>query len=140
MTTQCVVVAVLMVPNGGTSNESNRRTSASLNRRADLISNGERDEMNVESIRLRQLADALEYLDALTGFDYQVRGDEIRVEWTTGGACVGYKEMTKAIARVVSERYEGLRLEAITAAEKRVAELRAELESSQGKRADEVKP
>lgn len=87
----------------------------------------------MESIYLRQLADAIDYLDALKGFDYQVRGDEIRIEWTTGGACAGYKEMSRAIGRVVSERYQGLRLEAIAAAENRVAELRAYLDSSQGK-------
>jgi TRAP-type uncharacterized transport system substrate-binding protein len=93
--------------------------------------------MNMESTYLRQLAAAIDDLDALKGFDYQVRGDEIRIEWTTGGACAGYHEMRKAIAQVVSERYQGLRIEAITAAEKRVAYLRAELSSSQGKPAEQ---
>lgn len=64
----------------------------------------------MESIYLRQLADAIDELDALKSFDYQVRGDEINIEWTTGGSCNGYQQMRKAIARVVSERYQGCAL------------------------------
>ena len=80
-----------------------------------------------EALKLRILADAIDTLEALNKFDYQVRGNEIRIEWTTGRSCSGYQEMSKAIAEIVSERYEGLRLEAITKAEKQVAILRAQL-------------
>lgn len=83
--------------------------------------------MNYEASRLRQLAQALDFLEALNGFDYQVRLDEIKVDWITGRSCNGFKEMSAAIAEVVSERYQGLRLEAIAKAEKRVAELRRQL-------------
>jgi len=83
--------------------------------------------LTIEAMTLRQLASAIDYLEALKGFDYQVGGNEIRIEWITGGACNGYDEMRKAIAAVVSARYQGLRLEAITEAENRVAALREEL-------------
>lgn len=86
--------------------------------------------MTLEPTNLRRLAAAIEFLEALNSFDYQVRGDEIRIEWLTGSSCAGYAEMRKAIAQVVTERYQGLRLEAIAAAEKQVAELRAELAAS----------
>lgn len=88
--------------------------------------------MSYESTRLRQLAEAIDRLSVLKSFDYQVRGDQVRVEWQTGASCNGYKEMSHDIAVIVAEGYDALRLEAINRAEQRVAACRQALAEEQG--------
>lgn len=83
--------------------------------------------MNNESLKLRLLAEAIDRLEALQKFQYQVPVNEFQVSWNTGSAVAGYREMSVDIATIVGERYQGLRLEAIAKAEKEVALRRSAL-------------
>lgn len=82
-----------------------------------------------ESIRLRQLAAAIEEYEALKSFDFKVAsGSDVRVEWRLGAACVGYKETAAAISTIVGERYDELRGEALSRAAGKIQAARVDLE------------
>jgi hypothetical protein len=83
---------------------------------------------SAEAIALRHLAEAIDHVEMLKLFTYQVQfQDDVRVTWGTGASCSGYKEMSLAISRIVSEGFDALRTEAITRAEAFIETRRKEL-------------
>jgi len=77
-----------------------------------------------ESSKLRQLANAIDELELLKGFLYEIPENEVRVTWHSASSCPGYKEMAAGISSIVAEGIAVFRAEAIKRAEQEVARCR----------------
>lgn len=77
------------------------------------------------------------YLDTLRSFDFNVQHSDVRVTWTNGSSCNGYKELSEAISVVVSEGWNALKAEAVRRAEANLAEALEQLQSAVGKSGDD---
>lgn len=84
-----------------------------------------------EAWQAERLAYALRQLEELKSFGHPADFDEtMSLTWVRGSATRGYKELSKAMASIVSARWSEIRDAAIKAAEAAVADARSELQQS----------
>lgn len=82
----------------------------------------------------RNLAEALRWLEELEAFKHSAAFDEtLSVTWTRAAATRGYKEISKSISSVVSERWNELRDAAINKARDAVERAKKDLLAELGK-------
>jgi len=67
------------------------------------------------------------HVETLKSFDTNVQGGTVILEWENGRCLVGYHELRREMASVVSEGFEAIKAEAIRRAEARLAEAEKEL-------------
>lgn len=66
------------------------------------------------SLDLRNLAAAMDRQESAANFvPARMPPRDLRIEWSDGSSCPGYKELTAAMAFVVARRFEELRDEAL---------------------------
>ena len=87
--------------------------------------------MSKESLLMRDLAHAIDTLEAMVAFDYTPT--KVSLSWDIGNATVGFKELSSAIAGVVADNWGVLRDEAILRQMLKVEELRKQLADEQAK-------